>query len=586
MFNRTGNIIKEQFMKFFLPTVLMTMALSMSIVVDGIIVGNTLGSEALAAVNLVLPVTLLFNSVYVLIGVGGSALYSVALGQRQRRRAKQIFTVSTISMITISIFLCAVGFPLCHKIAEALTVNAPNLTSLVYDYISIVVLAAPVLIVVPGLVYFIRTTGQPRLASSVLIIANLVNLGLDLLYILVFNTGIGGAALATGTGYFVGLIIIIVGIIRTKELRFYRPLTDFFKFLLEISRMGLPNTINTCLNFFRLIFINAIVMVYLGSDGVTAFSVCTSCLSIVSMFVGGSAQTMTPLLGILYGEKDYLGIKFTIKKAAMIVGISTLTLLVVFELLPTQITSLFGVVDPGQVAIAVEAIRIYTLSLPFMGILFIAMCLYPVFGHHNVSSMIALLEGFLIVVPVAFLLSKVLGPVGIWLAFPLGEIITIGITFLVIKSIQKKDAALKGIFLLDEKESGELLDITMIQTVEQATALSAEAIAYCKAHQVPELVANKVGVALEEMTINTINAGGNSKKKDKYIDIRIIATLEELIISFRDNGKPRNPLNEKESQGKFGGIELILAISKEVTYDNILGMNSCIVKIDSNGKEN
>lgn len=72
MLERKGIIINQQFMKFFFPTILMTMALSLSTVIDGIIVGNILGPDALAAVNLVLPITLLFNSVYVLIGVGGS----------------------------------------------------------------------------------------------------------------------------------------------------------------------------------------------------------------------------------------------------------------------------------------------------------------------------------------------------------------------------------------------------------------------------------------------------------------------------------------------------------------------------------
>ena len=143
MLERKGIIINQQFMKFFFPTILMTMALSLSTVIDGIIVGNILGPDALAAVNLVLPITLLFNSVYVLIGVGGSTLYSVALGKRQKERARELFTVSVLTMIFTAIVICLLGLYACGPLAKALTVHARDLTELVFDYLRVVMLASP-----------------------------------------------------------------------------------------------------------------------------------------------------------------------------------------------------------------------------------------------------------------------------------------------------------------------------------------------------------------------------------------------------------------------------------------------------------
>ena len=432
MLERKGYIVGQQFIKFFIPTIMMTMALSMSIVIDGMIVGNILGPEALAAVNLVLPVTLIFNSLYVLFGVGGSALYSVALGRREKERAQQFFTVALAAMLAASLLVMFGGLFLCGGIAKALTGNAPDLTELVYDYLRIVMPAAPLLIVVPGLVYFIRSSGNVRTASAALITANVVNLVLDLVYIGGLDMGIKGAALATGTGYFTGLLIALYGAFHCETLKLSAVSAgDAVKLLGETASTGLPNTINTVLNFFRLTCINVIVMMYLGSSGVTAFSVCTSCLSIVSMFVGGSAQTMGPLLGTLYGEGDTKGVRFTVKKAAWITGISTLALLAVFEVFPGQITGMFGVSDAGQTAIAVEALRIYAWNLPVMGILFVAMCVYPILGFKKLSSFIASLEGFLIVVPAAWLLARLIGPAGIWAAFPAGEFGTLLILFLV-----------------------------------------------------------------------------------------------------------------------------------------------------------
>ena len=576
---RKGYIVSRQFVKFFIPTIMMTMALSMSIVIDGMIVGNILGPEALAAVNLVLPVTLIFNSLYVLFGVGGSALYSVALGRREKGRAQQFFTAALAAMFAASLLVMAGGLFLCGGIADALTGNAPNLTELVYDYLRIVMLAAPLLVVVPGLVYFVRSSGNVRTASAALITANAVNLVLDLVYIGGLNMGIKGAALATGTGYFIGLLIAVYGALHCETLKPAAvSIGAAVKLLKEIAATGLPNTINTVLNFFRLTCINAIVMMYLGSSGVTAFSVCTSCLSIVSMFVGGSAQTMVPLLGTLYGEGDTRGVHFTVKKAACITGISTLILLVLFEIFPGQITGMFGVSDAGQTAVAVEALRIYAWNLPVMGILFVAMCVYPMLGFRKLSSCIALLEGFLFVVPMAWLLARLLGPAGIWAAFPAGEFGTLLILFLITGRIRKKRPHLHGLFLLEKEERKNVLDVTMIQEVSQAVALSEKAISFCMENQVPEITANKVGLALEEMAVNTIKQKKNERKKS-YMDVRITIGEDHICISVRDNGAPYHPFLPENTAGDFDNIRMILAITDEAVYDNILGMNSSIMKI-------
>lgn len=579
MLERKSYIVSRQFTKFFIPTIMMTMALSMSIVIDGMIVGNILGPEALAAVNLVLPVTLIFNSLYVLFGVGGSALYSVALGRREKERARQFYTASLAAMLAASLLVLLVGLFLCGSIADALTGNAPNLTEPVYDYLKIVMLEAPLLIVVPGLVYFIRSSGKVRTASAALITANVVNLLLDLVYIVGFDMGIKGAALATGTGYFTGLLIALYGVFHCETLKPEAvPAGDAVGLLKETVSTGLPNTINTVLNFFRLTCINGIVMMYLGSSGVTAFSVCTSCLSIVSMFVGGSAQTMAPLLGTLYGEGDTRGVRFTVKKAVCITGISTVILLVFFEVFARQITGMFGVSDAGQTAIAMEALRIYAWNLPVMGVLFVAMCVYPILGFKKLSGFIALLEGFFLVVPAAFLLARLFGPAGIWAAFPAGEFGTLLILFLITKRIRKKRPGLQGLFLLEKEQKKNVLDVTMIQEISQAVALSEKAIRFCRENRVPDITANKVGLALEEMAVNIIKQKKKERKKS-YMDVRITIGEEQICISVRDNGAPYHPFLSENMAGDFDNIRMVLAITDEALYDNILGMNSSIMKI-------
>ena len=118
----------------------------------------------------------------------------------------------------------------------------------------------------------------------------------------------------------------------------------------------------------------------------------------------------------------------------------------------------------------------------------------------------------------------------------------------------------------------------MIQEVSQATGLSAEVIRFCRENQVPEITANKVGVALEEMAVNTIEQTGR-KRKNSYIDVRVMVEEDAVCISIRDNGPPYHPFHRERVQEEFDNISMVLAIADEAHYDNILGMNSSTIKL-------
>ncbi|MEG0258090.1 MAG: MATE family efflux transporter [Christensenella sp.] len=575
MYERRAKIINQQFSKYFLPTILMTMALSMSVVIDGIIVGNILGADALAAVSIVMPVTLIFNAIYALVGVGGATLYSVALGRQDRQSAAGIFTVSVVMMALISAILFVASLVCVDWLSAALTVNAPALTEPVREYMGTLFLGIPFLILTPGLVYFLRAEGKPKLSSAVLIVANVVNLCLDLIFILVFKMGIMGAALATATGYAVGFIMALCGVLRTKSLRMRKLEKGWGKTAGTICGTGLPSALSTLMNFLRLTVMSQIVMATMGADGAVAFSVCMSCLSLTAMFVGGAAQTMIPIFGTLYGEKDYAGMQFTVNRTLRTVIIAGVALLVIFELFPMQISMLFGVTAAAQLAIAEQAIRIYSISLPFMGLLFVAGCVYQVADKRKLSSLVPVLENFVIVIPLALLLAAFAGGVGIWLAFPLAEVITLGIIALIAAAIRRKTKKGKGVLLLEEQPA-EMLDVSIDIDVVQAVGLSAQAIEFCIAHGIDGVKANKVGVAIEEMAMNTIQ---NTKgKKGGLIDVRVNITENVAVIAMRDNAPPLDPMLCVKGSVS-GGIDLLVAIAQEVKYSRLLGMNCTRIEI-------
>ncbi len=582
MYERKGNLVEGVFKKYFLPTILMAMALSMGIIIDGIIVGNTIGSDALAAVNLVMPVTLCFNTIYALFGVGGAALASIAKGQRDNLRADAVFTISILSMLALSIILLVVGSVYLDEIARMLS-GGGALQNLVRDFLRVLMYGAPLLIVTPGFVYFVRTDGKPNLASAVLIVANVVNLCLDLVYILVFDMGIAGAALATVTGYAVGFFMLFKYIFSKDRNLHFSIKKGTAKIAGQIAASGIPSAIGTFLLFVRISFVNSIVLQTIGQTGMVAFSVCLSCLSFVSMFIAGASQTMMPIVGTLYGEKDTSGIRFTAYKALRVVMIACLVLVALFEAFPQEILFLFGVTGTEEIALGVQAIRVFALSLIGTGFSFLMMYYFQTIQRRALSSAVSIVQGVAVVVPCAYILSGAWGSLGIWISFLLAEIgtfILIRVATAVISG--RSGGRLKGFFLVDaQKEQPPVLDVTIANEKSQATGISEKVIRFCREHGAGERTASHVGLAVEEMAVNTIEHGYKKGRKSS-IDIRLRISNEDIIIAIRDDGVPFDPTSyrpEEKEKYSVSGIGLVRAIAKSMDYSRLLGMNSTIIKI-------
>lgn len=137
-YNRNSSLLDNKYREFFIPTVLTAMATSMSIIVDGIIVGNLLGAHALAAVNLVMPVMIIYNTIAVFFGMGAATAISVAKGRREDAYANDVFTVSMVAMLVLGFVLMVLQVFFLDKISLLLTREAA-LLPLVKDYLRVLI---------------------------------------------------------------------------------------------------------------------------------------------------------------------------------------------------------------------------------------------------------------------------------------------------------------------------------------------------------------------------------------------------------------------------------------------------------------
>ncbi len=266
MYKRNGALLTGTFWQYLGPSLLSTTSILLGSIVDGIIVGNLIGPDAMSAVNLTQPVVLVVQALFFLFGMGAATAISIARGRREEAQANALFTMGSLCLLAVSIAVAALGTVGIDGVVAVLCSNEA-LSGLVRSYASTIIVGAPFMLVVPGLVYVIRVDGMPRMSAAVLVVANVVNLVLDLVFIAVFGMGIAGAALATVVGYAAGGCIVLGYFVSKRRTLRFASLGEPRKLLAPIIDGGVAPALNTCLLFAKILLLNRIVLAVAGQGG-------------------------------------------------------------------------------------------------------------------------------------------------------------------------------------------------------------------------------------------------------------------------------------------------------------------------------
>ena len=184
-YQRNGALLGRKFTEYLFPTIISNMSILLASFVDGIIVSKLINDDAFSAVNLAEPVILFMQALFFLFGIGGAICISIAKGQRDEHKANAVFTLSFLAAVLVSVIVTVLGIVLIDPITRVLCSD-----STLYDYVQHYALfniyGSLFMIVVPYLVFIIRTDGMPKLSANILLVSNIVNLLMDLVYMGVF----------------------------------------------------------------------------------------------------------------------------------------------------------------------------------------------------------------------------------------------------------------------------------------------------------------------------------------------------------------------------------------------------------------
>lgn len=323
--NFKKGITYKEFIKFLFPSILVMLSISIYTVVDGYFVSKYVGSNALAAINIILPINSVMFAVGLMFSAGGGALASIKLGENDAKTASKYFS----NLLTI-----AIGFGIATMILalvfqdNLLNFLGANESLLPYakKYSLYIILTLPLLMIKIIFAGFLRAEGSPKASLIMSLIGGFVNMILDFIFIVKLDMGISGAGLATLIGI-LSAIIYGARYFASKKAVFrfgFHPID--FKFVKNTIFNGSSEMVNELAVGFTIMIFNLLTIKHAGNDGVAAISVILYINFLISSVYIGFSIGVAPLLSYQYGAKNLVALK-------QIMGYARKTLLIISPLL-------------------------------------------------------------------------------------------------------------------------------------------------------------------------------------------------------------------------------------------------------------
>ncbi|WP_221567804.1 MATE family efflux transporter [Alkalihalobacillus sp. TS-13] len=414
--------VKKIFFQYFFPSLIGMMLMSVNILIDGVFVGNGVGSEGLAGVNLAMPVFSLIFSISLWIGIGGGTIYSIYIGGEDAAKARSIFSLALASALVFLLVVGVIGYLNIEVIANLLGANTDTFSHTV-EYLTTLFLLGWLIALQQLLSIFVRNDGSPTLSMVALCVTAIVNIGLNYYMIFILELGVFGAGIATALASLGGLLVLLLHFLK-KQSNLRKPSFRWsWRLLGSIFSIGFPSFLAEAGTLVFVAGYNLAIVGLLGTEGVAAFSVVNYLHGFMFLSFFGIESALQPMISYYHGAKEKIRIKESVKigeKASFMLGGS---LLLIGLFAAPLLVSLFGLESDEIHKLAVEGIRLFFVGYLFLGFNFVYMTYFQSIGEIRPSIIIILLRSFVFILVLLWVLPKFIDIAGVWLALPLSEML-------------------------------------------------------------------------------------------------------------------------------------------------------------------
>lgn len=410
------------------PASIGILVMSINILVDTIFVGNWIGSTAIAAINVVLPVSFFIAALGMAIGIGGSSIISRALGSNDDKKALKTFGNQITITLLVTITMVIIGLTFINELIPAFGGKGE-----IFDpakiYYRVVLYGVPVLALAMMGNTVIRAEGKPKFAMVAMIIPSVGNLLMDYVFINVMDYGMLGAAWAT-TGSYILCMGYILWFFLSRHSELKIRFSDFgidFKILREIGALGFVTLSRQAVVSVIYLLLNNILFELGGESSVAVYAIVARMLMFALFPVLGVTQGFLPIAGYNYGADQYARVRESINKAILYASAMAILVFAVIMIFPEEIAYVFTQ-DERVIQDTPSAMRWVFAAIPIISIQLIGSAYFQAIGKAVPALLLTISRQGIAFIPLILILPDYFGELGVWISFPLADVLSTIVT--------------------------------------------------------------------------------------------------------------------------------------------------------------
>lgn len=418
-------------LKFAFPTIVMMIFMGLYTIGDTVVISRFVNTDALSALNIVTPVINIVVGLGTMLATGGSAIVARKMGEGNVECASKDFSFIVLAGAIIGVIVAILGIVFIEPIIFGLGASE-LLFPYCKSYLFILLIFTPASMLQVLFQSLIVTAGRPTFGMVLSISAGAINVLLDYIFVVILDMGIAGSALGTGIGYLIPTVIGILFFVRSKgTLRFNKPVFDL-KVLWQSGSNGFSEMVSQIATAVTTFLFNMIMMKLLGENGVAAITIIIYTQFLLTTLYIGFSMGVAPTISYNYGSKNYNRLKNIFKICMRFVIVVSVVVFAIAMLLGSPLVSIFSAKGTEVYQIARQGFLIFPISFLFCGFNIFASATFTALSNGKVSAIISALRTFVFISAALLILPQFFGVIGIWLAEPLAEFITIFIAFIFI----------------------------------------------------------------------------------------------------------------------------------------------------------
>lgn len=414
--------LRQEFAGYVSQSVLTQLGVSCYILADTYFISRGVGADGLTALNLAIPAFNIMNGCGLMLGIGSATKYGIMKGIGAGRKGDMLFSSSFYAAIAVSIFYMLIGLLAADPLTVLLGANA-EVYGMTRTYLQVILLFSPAFILNNMLGSFVRNDDNPSLAMIAMVSGCLFNIVFDYVFIFPMGLGIFGAVLATAVAPVISILILLIHFRQKKNQFHLIRVRPNLRLVGASCGLGVPSLVTEVSSGLVIAVFNLLILELKGNTGVAAYGVIANISIVVIAIYNGIAQGAQPLMSREYGKGKPDSVS-TILRDAMVLTLAAAVILYVGIFWQAEgIADIFNSEQNAALGkIAAEGLRIYFTASPFVGCNILLATYFSATDQALPAQTIALLRGLIIIIPLAFLMAKIAGILGVWMTFPLTEI--------------------------------------------------------------------------------------------------------------------------------------------------------------------